>query len=343
MKILLTGCAGFIGSHVLERLLADGHTVVGVDNFDPFYAKSLKNANLTEARDAKPGAIDRFELVEADLAEPETYTKIKFIAEGLVSQGTEGISQKTDSANGTFDAIIHLAAKAGVRPSIQDPVGYQRANVIATQNLLEFAREQEIKQFVFASSSSVYGVNPDVPWSEKDAVLLPISPYASTKVSCELMGHVYSHLHGIRVLGLRFFTVYGPRQRPDLAINKFVRLIEAGEPIPVFGDGSTRRDYTYIGDIVDGVLGALQYRSSNYEVINLGNDQTITLAEMITTLEEVLGKKAIIDRQPQQPGDVPQTWADISKARELLGYNPKTSFRDGVNSYYSWWKGSSGC
>lgn len=172
-------------------------------------------------------------------------------------------------------------------------------------------------------------------------MLQPISPYASTKVSCELMGHVYSHLYGIRVLGLRFFTVYGPRQRPDLAINKFVRLIEAGEPIPVFGDGSTRRDYTYIGDIVDGVLGALHYRNSSYEVINLGNDQTITLAEMITTLEEVLGKKAIIDRQPQQPGDVPQTWADISKARELLGYNPKTSFRDGVNSFYNWWKSQS--
>jgi UDP-glucuronate 4-epimerase len=186
-----------------------------------------------------------FELIEADLAELATYNKINFQLGGSA-----------------LDAIIHLAAKAGVRPSIEDPVGYQRANVIATQNLLEFAKEENIKQFVFASSSSVYGVNPNVPWSEKDAVLQPISPYASTKVSCELMGHVYSHLYGIRVLGLRFFTVYGPRQRPDLAINKFVHLIEGGEPIPVFGDGSTRRDYTFIEDIVTGIIGSLHYHGS---------------------------------------------------------------------------------
>jgi UDP-glucuronate 4-epimerase len=237
-----------------------------------------------------------------------------------------------------FDVVLHLAAKAGVRPSIQDPVGYQRANVLATQNLLEFAREQEIKQFVFASSSSVYGVNPNVPWREDDAVLQPISPYASTKVSCELLGHVYSHLYGIRFLGLRFFTVYGPRQRPDLAINKFARLIRAGEPIPVFGDGSTRRDYTYVADVVQGILGALHYQDSNYEVINLGNDQTVTLKEMIETIEEVVGKRAVIDRQPNQPGDVPQTWADVSKARELLGYDPKTGFKDGVASFYQWWQ-----
>lgn len=307
MNILLTGCAGFIGSHTAERLLEAGHRVIGVDNFDPFYPRAIKNENLAGVNS------EHFELIEADLAESSTYQKIAFMTEGQ-----------------PFDAIIHLAAKAGVRPSIEDPLGYQRANVIATQNLLEFAKEQSIKQFVFASSSSVYGVNPNVPWKEGDAVLKPISPYASTKVGCELMGHVYAELFGIRFLGLRFFTVYGPRQRPDLAINKFVRLISEGKPIPVFGDGSTRRDYTYIDDIVDGIIGALHYRESNYELFNLGNDQTVTLLEMIETIESVVGKKAIIDRQPEQPGDVPQTWAEISKSRELLAYSPKVSFNEGI-------------
>ncbi|ADE55015.1 GDP-mannose 4,6-dehydratase [Coraliomargarita akajimensis] len=340
MNILLTGCAGFIGSHTLDRLLAGGHNVIGIDNFDPFYDRSLKTANIAthfESADGGEKSVEgrgSFELVEGDLADPATYQKLKFIAEGFLSSSSETTA---------IDGIIHLAAKAGVRPSIEDPVGYQRANVIATQNLLEFARENQIKQFVFASSSSVYGVNPKVPWSEKDAVLLPISPYASTKVSCELMGHVYSHLYGIRVLGLRFFTVYGPRQRPDLAINKFVRLIEAGEPIPVFGDGSTRRDYTFIDDIVDGILGSLHYQGSNYEVVNLGNNQTVTLSEMIATIEDVVGKPAIIDRQPEQPGDVPQTWADVSRAKALFGYQPKTSFRDGIAAFYDWWRGDAKC
>ncbi|MDA8736504.1 GDP-mannose 4,6-dehydratase [Opitutales bacterium] len=313
MKILLTGCAGFIGSHTLDRLLADGHHVIGVDNFDPFYDRALKTANIEQHAD-NPS----FDLIEGDLAEQTTYNKINFQLGGSAP-----------------DAIIHLAAKAGVRPSIEDPVGYQRANVIATQNLLEFAKEQEIKQFVFASSSSVYGKNPNVPWSEKHDVSGPISPYASTKVSCELLGHVYSHLYGIRFLGLRFFTVYGPRQRPDLAINKFVRLIEAGEPIPVFGDGSTR-DYTYIVDIVEGILGSLHYTGSNYEVINLGNDQTVTLQEMIETIETVLDKKAEINRLPEQPGDVPQTWADVTKAKKLFGYEPKTNFSEGIQSFVAW-------
>ena len=292
--------------------------MIGIDNFDSFYSRSLKTENLANSTLI---STDMFELLEADLAEVSTFQKLTFL-----------IGEKP------MDAIIHLAAKAGVRPSIQDPVGYQRANVIATQNLLEFAKEQAIKQFVFASSSSVYGVNPNVPWLEEDAVLQPISPYASTKVSCELMGHVYSQLYDIRFLGLRFFTVFGPRQRPDLAINKFFRLIEAGEPIPVFGDGSTRRDYTYIDDIVDGVFGALHYRSSSYEVINLGNDQTITLQQMIETIETVIGKSAVIERHSEQPGDVPQTWADVTKAAELLGYKPKTSFRDGLAKFYDWRK-----
>jgi len=377
MKILLTGCAGFIGSHTLDRLLADGHHVIGVDNFDPFYDRALKTANIASHMGGTTSASSgSFELLEADLAEPETYQKLKFLAdslpssppyEGGVPSGRGGSATSQDltsapcplsSSNGTFDAIIHLAAKAGVRPSIEDPVGYQRANVIATQNLLEFAKENDIKQFVFASSSSVYGVNPNVPWSEKHDVSGPISPYASTKVSCELLGHVYSHLYGIRVLGLRFFTVYGPRQRPDLAINKFVRLIEAGEPIPVFGDGSTRRDYTYIADIVEGIIASV-YKSvasgppvltdngqpkteqpegalPPYAVINLGNDQTVTLSEMIETIETVVGKSAIINRLPEQPGDVPQTWADVSKAKKLFGYEPSITFKDGVEQFYNW-------
>lgn len=309
MKVLLTGCAGFIGSHTLDRLLADGHRVIGVDNFDPFYHRSLKTANI-QAHVDHPD----FELLEADLSDSETYQKLNFIV-----------------GNDSIDAIIHLAAKAGVRPSIEDPVGYQRANVIATQNLLEFAKDNEIKQFVFASSSSVYGVNPNVPWREDDHVLKPISPYASTKVSCELMGHVYSKLYNIRVLGLRFFTVYGPRQRPDLAINKFLRLILEGNPIPVFGDGSTRRDYTYIDDIVEGIIGALHYDSTNYELFNLGNDQTVTLNEMIEMIESVVGKKAIIERQVDQPGDVPQTWANIDKAREALNYSPNANIAEAIS------------
>lgn len=316
MKILLTGCAGFIGSHTLDRLLADGHHVIGLDNFDPFYDRSLKAANIAPHLDHPD-----FEFLEADLADIETYQKLKFM-----------VGKKP------VEAIIHLAAKAGVRPSIEDPEGYLRANVIATQNLLEFTKDEGIKHFVFASSSSVYGTNPNVPWTEKHDVSGPISPYASTKVSCELLGHVYSHLYSIRFLGLRFFTVYGPRQRPDLAINKFVRLIEAGEPIPVFGDGSTRRDYTFVEDIVEGIIGSLHYNKTLYEVINLGNDQTITLSEMIKTIEEVVGKSAIIDRQSEQPGDVPQTWADVAKADDLFGYKPSISFKNGVSQFYKWQK-----
>lgn len=307
MNILLTGCSGFIGSHTLERLLKDGHKVIGVDNYDSFYSRAIKNNNLASIDS------ENFELIEADLADLGTYQKIEFL-----------------SANHSIDAIVHLAAKAGVRPSIEDPLGYQRANVIATQNLLEFAKKHLIKQFVFASSSSVYGVNPNVPWREEDAVLKPISPYASTKVSCELMGHVYSQLFGIRFLGLRFFTVYGPRQRPDLAISKFIKDISEGQAIPVFGDGSTRRDYTFISDIVDGIIASIHYDKSDYELFNLGNDQTITLSKMIETIESVLGVKALINQQPEQPGDVPQTWAEISKSREYLSYNPKVSFMEGV-------------
>jgi UDP-glucuronate 4-epimerase len=226
-----------------------------------------------------------------------------------------------------------LAAKAGVRPSIEDPVAYQRVNVGGTQNLLEFAKERGIRQFVFASSSSVYGVSPEVPWKEDDVVMRPISPYAATKVAGELLGHVYSHLHGIRFLALRFFTVYGPRQRPDLAIQKFTRLIREGRPLPVFGDGSTSRDYTFVKDTVRGIRAAIDYQGSPYEVINLGSDQPITLAELIASLEAVLGQKALKDRRPEQPGDVPRTWADLGKAQRLLNYRCTVSLEEGLRQF----------
>ena len=230
---------------------------------------------------------------------------------------------------------MHLAAAAGVRPSIVDPVRYQDINVAGTQNLLELARARGIRQFVFGSSSSVYGVNPRVPWSEDDAVL-PISPYASTKISGELLGHVYAHLHGIRFIALRLFTVYGPRQRPDLAIHKFTRLMLAGQPVPLFGDGSTRRDYTYVGDIVGGLRAAMDYQRTPFEIVNLGNNHAVSLRDVVRELEGVLGCRATIDRRPEQAGDVPQTWANIEKARRLLGYEPATTFTQGLRQFAEW-------
>jgi UDP-glucuronate 4-epimerase len=310
MHLLITGGAGFIGSHVVDSLLRDGHRVTVLDNFDPFYGRAVKEGNI-EAHRAHP----RWRLVEADLRDGESLDR---------------------EVDGAIDVIVHLAAKAGVRPSIADPVAYQDVNVRGTQNLLELARARGINQFVFASSSSVYGVNPRVPWSEEDPVLRPISPYASTKVSGELLGHVYSHLYGIRFIALRFFTVYGPRQRPDLAIHKFARAIAAGRPLPVYGDGSSRRDYTFVDDIVAGVRGAIAYAASAYEVINLGNNQTLTLLEMIRGLEQALGKPATLEWLPEQPGDVPQTWANIDKARRLLGYEPATPYTVGVRRFIEW-------
>jgi UDP-glucuronate 4-epimerase len=307
---LVTGAAGFIGSHLVERLLAGGWRVTGLDNFDPFYPRTVKEQNIAGHR-GHPA----YQLVEADIRDADALSR---------------------SLPGPYDAIVHLAARAGVRPSILDPIGYQDVNVKGTQNLLELARTCAVTHFVFASSSSVYGVNPNVPWSEEDHVLLPISPYASTKVSGELLGHVYSHLYGIRFIALRFFTVYGPRQRPDLAIHKFAGRIRDGLPIPVFGDGSTRRDYTFIDDIVTGIRSAMDYSGSPFEVVNLGNNQTVSLDEMISGIERAVGKKAVIDRQPEQPGDVPQTWADIGKAGRLFSYAPKTSFDEGVAAFVRW-------
>jgi UDP-glucuronate 4-epimerase len=307
---LVTGAAGFIGSHLVDRLLADDWLVTAVDNFDPFYPRAAKSRNIA-AHLVHP----RYRLIELDIRD------------------LDGLRQRLD---GRYDAFVHLAARAGVRPSILDPLGYQDVNVKGTQNLLELAKDLSVPQFVFASSSSVYGVNPNVPWREADHVLLPISPYASTKVSGELLGHVYSHLYGLRFVALRFFTVYGPRQRPDLAIHKFARQMLAGQPIPVFGDGSTRRDYTFIDDIVSGIRGAIDYTGSRFEVVNLGNNQTVALTEMIGVIEQALGVEAKVDRQPEQPGDVPQTWADVGKARELLGYEPATAFADGVRRFTAW-------
>jgi UDP-glucuronate 4-epimerase len=307
---LVTGGAGFIGSHLVDRLLATGWRVDVLDNFDAFYDRALKEQNVAAHRGS-----ERYRLVEGDVRDLT--------------------AMRRDLA-GTYDVIVHLAARAGVRPSIEDPVGYQDVNVGGTQNLLELARVWNVPQFVFASSSSVYGVNPRVPWSEEDHVLQPISPYASTKVSGELLGHVYSHLYGIRFVALRFFTVYGPRQRPDLAIHKFARAMMAGRPISVFGDGSTRRDYTDIDDIVSGIVAAMLYDRSPYEVINLGNNQTVTLAEMIRGLEDALGVRALVERMPEQPGDVPQTWARVDKAAALLGYAPTTRYEAGVARFAEW-------
>ena len=312
MHILVTGGAGFIGSHLVDSLLRDGHTVTAFDNFDPFYDRTVKEQNIAAHRTHA-----NWRLVEGDIRDAAGITRLL-----------------TDP----FDVIVHLAAKAGVRPSIEDPIGYQETNVRGTQNLLEFARARAVKQFVFASSSSVYGVNPRVPWSEEDHVLEPISPYASTKVSGELLGHVYSHLYGIRFVGLRFFTVYGPRQRPDLAIHKFARFITEGRPIPVFGNGSTRRDYTYIDDIITGVRAAISYEGSRYEVVNLGNSETVTLDEMIAGLEEALAMPAKRQVLPEQPGDVPQTWASVEKSGRLFGYAPSTPYRAGVRRFVEWFK-----
>src|SRR5688572_26455257 len=310
MHILVTGGAGFIGSHLVDSLLAEGVEVTVLDNFDSFYDRQVKERNIREHRNH-----ERYRLIDGDLRDAES------LNEQLTAR---------------FDVIVHLAAMAGVRPSIERPLTYQDVNVTGTQNLLEIARRQKIPHFVFASSSSVYGVNPRVPWSEDDYVLQPISPYASTKVSGELLGHVYSHLYGFRFIALRFFTVYGPRQRPDLAIHKFAHLISSGRPIPLFGDGSTRRDYTYVDDIVAGIRGAIRYDRSPYEVINLGNNATVTLIEMVHTIEEALGKRATIDWKPDQPGDVPQTWASVAKARDLLGYDPRTPFKEGIRRFAEW-------
>jgi len=318
--VVVTGAAGFIGSHLVDHLLAEGRHVIGLDNFDPFYGPATKRHNLASALQNP-----RFTLVETDIRDLDTLQSS--LDPHLCPQATGDRPQAP---------IIHLAAKAGVRPSIEDPQGYYETNVQGTQNLLELAREWNIEQFVFASSSSVYGVNPGVPWREDDPVLRPVSPYGASKVAGELLGHVYSHLYGIRFLGLRLFTVYGPRQRPDLAIHKFARLILENKPIPLYGDGSTSRDYTYVDDIVRGIRACLDYDATDYEIINLGNSHAVKLLDMVRALEQALGKQANLEHQPAQPGDVPHTWADITKARQLLDWQPQTPFAEGLQHFAHW-------
>ncbi|MGI9107701.1 MAG: GDP-mannose 4,6-dehydratase [Pyrinomonadaceae bacterium] len=308
----MTGGAGFIGSHLVERLLAENEwRVTVVDDFNDFYAPSLKRANV-----APHLGRDDYELIEADIRDRRALEKV--------------------FAPTPFDCVVHLAARAGVRPSLSEPFLYAETNITGTLNLLELARETRIRQFIFGSSSSVYGINAKVPFGEDDPVRQPISPYAATKAAGEMLCHTYAHLHDLRCVALRFFTVYGARQRPDLAIYKFAKLISLGQPIPVYGDGTTRRDYTYIEDITAGVRAAIDYKATNYEAINLGESRTVELRELIALLETELGRKAVIDRQPMQPGDVPQTFADISKARALLGYNPQTGIEEGIRRFVAW-------
>jgi UDP-glucuronate 4-epimerase len=310
MKILVTGGAGFIGSHLVERLLDLKHEVMVIDNFDPFYDPAIKEKNLEKAHDFKS-----FKLYRTDILDHSSLTEI--------------------FSKNTFKAVVHLAAKAGVRPSIADPKGYYKVNVEGTLNLLEECKKYKITKFIFASSSSVYGNNEKVPFSETDIVDFPISPYAATKKAGELLCHNYYHLYGINIFALRFFTVYGPRQRPDLAIHKFFKLIAQNKPLPIYGDGSTSRDYTYIDDIVDGILKSIE-GIRGYKIINLGESRTISLNELLRLIENITGKKLKIEKLNMQPGDVLRTYADISKARKLLDYDPKTDMETGLRKFYEW-------
>jgi UDP-glucuronate 4-epimerase len=317
MNVVVTGGAGFIGSHLVERLISDGAIVTVVDNFDSFYAEAVKRSNLVQAL-----RHPRARLVELDIRDAE---------------GVDRLIQVVRP-----DVIVHLAARAGVRPSIENPALYTAVNVAGTVNMLESASRIEPRpRFVYASSSSVYGDRPDAPFRETDSVDLPVSPYAATKKACELLAHTFHHIHGLPVTGLRFFTAYGPRNRPDLAIAKFARLIEAGDPVPMFGDGTTRRDYTYVEDIVDGVVRAID-RCTEYHIYNLGNSSPIELSDLIDAIGEALGKRPIIKRLPEQPGDVRQTFADITRASAELGYSPRTPFREGLANFVAWFRDANG-
>lgn len=326
--ILVTGGAGFIGSHLCEALLQAGHTVINVDSLNDFYDPEIKKGNISEIFNTikrKGIAQERFELVEGDIRD-------YFLLESIF-------------LNRKIELIVHLAAYAGVRPSIDNPLLYADVNVNGTLNLLEMCRKYSVSKFIFASSSSVYGNNKKVPFSEDDNVDFPISPYAATKKAGELLCHAYHALYGIDVACLRFFTVYGPRQRPDLAIHKFAALMAAGKPVPFYGDGTTERDYTYIGDIIDGVVKSIDWVMENkglYEIFNLGESRTVSLNEMLSKLEAALGMKADLQRLPLQPGDVRRTFADISKAKMLLGYNPSTAFEEGIDCFIQWFKSTIG-
>jgi len=310
MKVLITGAAGFIGSHLSERLLTDGWTVVGVDNFDDFYDPQIKRCNIEDCLKNKD-----FRLVEADIRDGAAMDK-------AIGNGVE--------------MVVHLAARAGVRPSIAQPLLYADVNINGTMVLLESVKKHKVSKFIFGSSSSIYG-NPSKagPFSEEDNVDLPISPYAATKKAAELICHTYYHLYNIDITCLRFFTVYGPRQRPDLAIHKFSILIEQGKPIPVYGDGTMMRDFTYIDDVIDGTVAAIE-KCSGHNIYNLGESRPISVNDLITEIEKALGKKAVKEYVPAQPGDVERTYADVTKAVRELGYDPRTKIEDGLARFVAW-------
>ncbi|MFT5071554.1 MAG: UDP-glucuronate 4-epimerase [Chitinophagales bacterium] len=312
--ILVTGCAGFIGSHVCENLLHLGNKVIGIDNFDDFYSKDVKLKNLATCQEHA-----NFEFHQLDISEKKNFKQI----------------------NGSIDAVIHLAAKAGVLPSLKDPASYINSNILGTNHLLDFMVEKGISKLLFASSSSVYGNNTKIPFAETDEVNGPISPYAFTKRSCELMNYSYHDLYNIDIVNMRFFTVYGPRQRPDLAIHKFFKLIAAGEPIQMYGDGSTARDYTFVADTVSGITKALNYVNEHenvFEIVNLGNHSPVSLKELIAEIYAINGVEPNIVQQDMQPGDVNITYADISRAKELFDYNPQTKLVDGLAKFKTWFQ-----
>ena len=312
MRVLVTGAAGFIGSNLCDRLLGDGHAVLGLDNFNAFYDPAIKEQNISSAR-----AHPKFELVRADITD-------RGILDGIFEHFRP-------------DRVIHLAAWAGVRPSIENPSIYQEVNLGGTTNLLECCRNYGVRHFVFASSSSVYGDRDQVPFRETDDVGQPISPYAATKRAGELLCYTWHHLFGLNTHCLRFFTVYGPRQRPEMAIHLFTDRIERGEPITIFGDGSSSRDYTYIDDIVDGVVASLE-RCEGYGIFNLGESKTTRLDELVGLIGDALGKTPIIERQPNQPGDVARTFADVSRARSELAYDPQVDMPEGIRRFVEWYR-----
>ena len=319
--VLVTGGAGFIGSHLTEAILRKGNRVVIIDNFNNFYDPAIKRENIEEIKKTMRNeniSEDNLILCEGDFRDKEFLAKV---------------------FENNIDIVVHLAGMAGVRPSIEQPELYYDVNITGTLNILEECRKNNVKKVVFASSSSVYGNNEKVPFAETDRVDNPISPYAATKKSGELLCHTYYHLFDMSFACLRFFTVYGPRQRPDLAIHKFTKLIKEGKSIPFFGDGTTSRDYTYVTDIVDGVMATIDWIDTDekkFDIFNLGGDKTVSLSEMVSTIEEKLGKKAVLNKLPMQPGDVNRTCADISHSREVLGYSPKVKFADGIANFIKW-------
>lgn len=316
MNILVTGGAGFIGSHLCEALLRQNHRVVAVDNFDPFYDPAIKESNMADCMKSKAFVLHRGDILDAGLLD------LLFVRE-------------------KFDVVVHLAAKAGVRPSLQDPLGYAKVNVEGTLNILESMRKHNVGKLILASSSSVYGNNTKVPYSETDNVDHTISPYAATKKACEILAYTYYHLYGIETFCLRFFTVYGPRQRPEMAIHAFTKAIFQGQPVNVFGDGHTCRDYTYVDDIVQGILQCMAHLRG-FEVLNLGESRTVALIDLVKWIEKHTGKKAAITYLPEQPGDVKQTYANIAKARDLVGYDPQIQIPEGIGRFVEWFRSAGG-